>query len=180
MTAIAGILEGGTIWLGGDSAGVDGCYSMQVRSDPKVFKNGEFIFGYTSSFRMGQILQYDFTPPSPHEGDKGIAYMVKRFVPSLMKAFKGAGYQSEEKGEVSGGTFLCGYRSELYQIQCDYQVARVTQPYLACGCGQDIILGSLHATEQFDLDPKERITIALDAAESFSAGVRGPYTIISI
>jgi len=179
MTAIAGIVENGKVWIGGDSAGVGGL-SMQTRSDPKVFINGDFIFGYTSSFRMGQLLEHEFSPPKPFEGEKGMGYMVKRFIPEVKNVLKTGGYQRNEKGHDYGGTFLVGYRGQLYEIECDYQVARVRQTYHACGCGQDLVLGSLHATGTFDLSPKSRITMALDAAVEFSAGVRGPYTILSM
>ncbi len=179
MTAIAGIAENGKVWIGGDSAGVGGL-SLSIRSDPKVFINGEFIFGYTSSFRMGQILEHLFSPPVPYEGENGMAYMVKRFIPGVKEALKNGGYQRHESGQDIGGTFLVGYRGQLYEVESDYQVARVAQPYDACGCGRDLILGSLHATESFGMLPQKRITMALDAAVAFSAGVRGPYTIMSV
>ncbi len=179
MTAIAGIVENGKVWIGGDSAGVGGL-SLSTRSDPKVFINGEFIFGYTSSFRMGQILEHMFSPPVPYENENGMAYMVKRFIPGVKDALKAGGYQHYDNGQEMGGTFLVGYRGTLYEVESDYQVARVRQPYDACGCGRDLILGSLHATEQYELTPEERITMALDAAVAFSAGVRGPYTVLSI
>jgi len=179
MTAIAGIVENGKVWIGGDSAGVGGL-SLSIRSDPKVFINGEFVFGYASSFRMGQILEHMFSPPVPYENENGMAYMVKRFIPGVKDALKAGGYQHYDNGPEMGGTFLVGYRGTLYEVESDYQVVRVRQSYAACGCGRDLILGSLHATEQYDLTPKDRIAMALDAAVAFSAGVRGPYTVLSI
>lgn len=179
MTAIAGIVEDGKVWIGGDSAGAGGL-SMQIRTDPKVFTNGEFIFGYTSSFRMGQLLEYEFSPPTPYEGENGMAYMVKRFVPDVKACLISGGYQTSTNGQDYGGTFLVGYRGQLYEIEGDYQVARMSQTYHACGCGTDLALGSLHTTDQFDLSPKERIVMALNAAAKFSAGVRGPFEVISM
>lgn len=178
MTAIAGIVEDGTLWIGGDSAGVGG-WSMQTRTDPKVFINGDFIFGYTSSFRMGQLLEHEFTPPLPYEGRDGMAYMVKRFIPAVKACLKAGGFQTNKDGQDIGGTFLVGYRGHLYEVSSDYQVARVRQSYHACGCGRDLVLGSLHTTDQFQLSPKVRIDMALSAAVSFSAGVRGPFCILS-
>jgi len=105
-------------------------------------------------------------------------YMVRRFIPAVRELMKNGGYQENRSGQEIGGTFLVGYRGNLYEVGDDYQVARVIQPYHACGCGRDFALGSLHATEQFELPAKERIIMALQAAEEFSAGVRGPYTVI--
>lgn len=179
MTAIAGVVEDGTVWIGGDSAGVSGL-AMQTRSDPKVFVNGEFLFGYTSSFRMGQLLRYEFCPPSRHEGDDDMGFMVKRFIPAVKSCFEAGGFGQNKNDGDWGGVFLVGYRGSLYEVQADYQVGKVNQPYHAAGCGEDLVLGSLHATDEFELEPSERILMALGAAEEFSAGVRSPFLVLSI
>lgn len=177
MTAIAAIVEDGVVWMGGDAAGVGG-YSISYRSDPKVFLNGEFLIGYTTSFRMGQLLQYDFTPPTPNENEVGIEYMVRRFIPAIQQCFRSGGWDREEEGRKVGGTFLVGWRGQLYQIQSDFQVGRTLYPFDAVGCGEDLLLGSLHTTDHYQMTPEERLTIALDAASTFSAGVAKPYTIL--
>jgi hypothetical protein len=48
VTAIAGFVHKGSVWIGGDSAGVAD-YDLHIRADQKVFVNGEFGFGFTSS-----------------------------------------------------------------------------------------------------------------------------------
>jgi hypothetical protein len=60
MTCIAGISdkETGITYLGGDSLGSNG-YSGAINKQHKVFHlqdTNEAIIGYTSSFRMGQLL----------------------------------------------------------------------------------------------------------------------------
>ncbi len=179
MTAIAGIVEDGKIWLGGDAAGTGG-YRSQLRADPKVFVKGEFAFGYTGSFRMGQLIEYEFSAPVPREGEAGMAYMVRRFVPAIKSTFAAGGFHDGENGRVFYGGFLVGYRGQLYEVHGDYQVARITQSYMACGSGHDLALGSLHSTEQFQLKPRERLEMALSAAAEFNAAVRGPFSIVSV
>lgn len=98
MTAIAGIVEDGKVWIGGDSAGVGGT-SLSTRADPKVFKNGEFVFGYTGSFRSGQLLEHSFHPPVPLENESGMAYMVKQFIPGVKSCLKDGGYQRQFDGQ---------------------------------------------------------------------------------
>ena len=45
MTCIIGLVENSKVYIGGDSAGVAG-YGLSVRADEKVFKKGDFIFGF--------------------------------------------------------------------------------------------------------------------------------------
>jgi hypothetical protein len=83
MTCIAGIAQGGKVYIGGDSAGVAGNSQLDVRTDRKVFLSGDFVMGFTTSFRMGQLIQYAFTPPKRHPDKDVMAYMVTEFVDGL-------------------------------------------------------------------------------------------------
>ncbi len=174
MTCIVGLVEGKKVYIGGDSAGVGG-YSLTVRADAKVFTNGAFLFGFTSSFRMGQLLRYAFTPPK-HDSDLGdYQYLATVFVKAVRDCLKEGGFAKKENETERGGTFLLGYRGHLYKIEDDYQVGESTDGYDACGCGQDVALGAMFATEGQAAD--KRIKTALRAAERFSAGVRGPFVV---
>jgi hypothetical protein len=177
MTAIAGFVDGGKVWIGGDSAGVSR-YSLTVRADQKVFRNGDFLFGFTSSFRMGQLLRYSFTPPVPKEGQDLYSYMVTDFINAVRECLKNGGFAAKDKEEESGGCFLAGYRGRLFKVDSDYQVGEPASGYDAAGCGDDIVVGALFAT--VGTDPMTRMTLALQAAERHSVGVRGPFVILSI
>lgn len=177
MTAIAGFVDKGKVWIGGDSAGVVGL-GLTVRADSKVFQNGEFLFGFTSSFRMGQLLRFAFNPPPINEKQDLYAYMVTNFVDAVRACLKAGGYASLKDGEESGGTFLVGVRGRLFVIDSDYQVGEALDGYDSCGCGADIIAGALYATS--GMDPAKRIETALMAAENHSAGVRGPFVVMSV
>lgn len=175
MTCIVGLIHGSRVFIGGDSAGVGG-YDLTVRADKKVFRNGDFVMGFTSSFRMGNLLQHTLTPPRRHPDDDIHKYMVSDFVDAVRECLKKGGYASKEKETESGGTFLVGYSGRLFTIHDDYQVGEGLDNYAACGCGEAYALGSLHASKG---DPRTRVTMALAAAERFSAGVRGPFHVVS-
>lgn len=175
MTCIVGIAENGKVWIGGDSAGVAG-YSLVVRADQKVFENGEFLFGFTSSFRMGQLLRYAFSPPARMENTDDYKYLTTTFIDSVRATLKTGGYATTKEGGEEGGFFLLGYRGKLYSIESDYQVGSAVDSFASCGCGDQIALGSLFST--IGKPPKERIETALRAAERFNAGVRGPFVIL--
>lgn len=176
MTCIVGLVHKEKVYIGGDSAGVGG-YSLSNRADEKIFHNKDFIMGFTTSFRMGQLLRFKFIPPYHKPEKSTYEYMVVDFVEEVRQCLKDGGYASNDKGEEIGGTFLVGYKGELFTIEADYQVGRQIEGYDAVGCGSEIAKGSLYSTSV--LDPEERVKQALQASENFSAGVRGPFHIIS-
>ena len=175
MTCIVGVVDGNRVVIGGDSAGVGGLH-LQIRKDPKVFRNGPFLFGCTSSFRMIQLLQYAFVPPPHHPPElDDSAFMATAFVNAVRDCLKDGGFAAKDRDVESGGTFLVAYRGRLYEVADDYQVGEMADPYNAVGCGYSYALGSLYATE--GQDAEARVTKALEAAERHNAGVRGPWVI---
>jgi len=184
MTCIAAIKTEDGVWMAGDSAGIGGL-SIVTRSDKKVFikkdiVGNEFGFGFTSSFRMGQLLQYNLTIPPLSEMVDAHEYMVTTFVPALRACLKEGGYTTIENAAEKGGTFLVALKSRLFYIDEDFQVGENLPPYSACGCGDDLALGALFATEGLGLSAEKRLNIALAAAQEFSAGVRAPFNIIHV
>lgn len=89
MTCIAAWRDNGRVYVGADSAGVGG-YTLEVRSDEKVFRVGPYVIGFTSSFRMGQVLRYSTTLPAPEDWDVN-RFMATRFVDAVRGALKTAG-----------------------------------------------------------------------------------------
>lgn len=182
MTCIVGLVHDGITYIGGDSLGSNG-YTGTVRKDKKVFKlkdTKQGIAGYTSSFRMGQLLMYATglidkrdEPNIDHE------YLVTKFVPKLIRLFEDGGFGKNNSGDKEGGTFLLGYKDKLYSIHNDYQVGESFDNYQAVGSGESFALGSLFTTEGLGLTPEERIHSALIAASKFSVGVSAPYYIVN-
>lgn len=166
------MVDGGKVYIGGDSAGVAD-YSLTVRADRKVFRNGDFIMGFTSSFRMGQLLAHAFTPPKRHPDTDVYKFMVTDFINSVRDCLKAGGFATKQNEVESGGMFLVGYEGRLFSVQDDYQVGENLDGFDACGCGCEIAFGALYANRSSK--PKDRVRIALEAAERFSAGVRGPF-----
>ncbi len=181
MTCIVGVKDRGKVYIGGDSLGSNSWLQKTVRSDQKVFVKDEFAFGFTSSFRMGQILQYSFSIPT-HSADvtDDMEYMVNVFIPALMKAFEEHGYGKHgNTHDKTGGVFLVGYRGELYKIENDFQVGKSTNSYYACGCGEDLALGALFVMNKA-LSPRTKIQQAIRAAAHHSGGVAEPIHIVHV
>lgn len=176
MTCIAAVVSDGRVHIGGDSAGVSG-FDLVVRRDPKVFLRGEFAFGFTTSFRMGQLIQHSLSvPPPPKKRSDLQRYMVADFTDALRSALKASGWQRKQEEQEVGGTLLVGVRGRLFRICDDYQVGESASGFDAVGCGSGYALGALHASA--GLRPKRRLLLALRAAERWSAGVRGPFRFV--
>lgn len=178
MTCIVGVAHGGAVIIGGDSAGVAG-WSLTVRKDAKVFRRGPMAFGFTTSFRMGQILRYSLKVPDHPDGMAEDEYMATRFVDAVRESLKDGGYASKDNEREEGGHFLVGYRGRVFHVGGDYQVGESVHGFAAVGCGEDIALGSLWQSRGY-ADPHQRAADALAAAEQFSAGVRGPFAFAHI
>lgn len=179
MTCIVGLVEGDTVWIGGDSAAVGG-YDLTVRTDEKVFRNGPMLFGFTSSFRMGQLLRYALIIPERHPKVDLNKYMVTTFNDAVRECLKTNGFATKDKEREEGGTFLVGFAGKLYTIYGDYQVGIALDGYDAIGCGDQVARGALYAGPFTTLSGRARVELALQAAERFSAGVRGPFDIDSV
>ena len=91
MTCLIGLVEDGKVYMGGDSAAVTGYDTRQAKA-PKVFENGEFLMGYTTSFRMGQLLQYHLTIPKQTSHESDMSYMVTTFIDAVRDCFKNQGF----------------------------------------------------------------------------------------
>lgn len=181
MTCIVGIEHDGDVWMAGDSAGVSG-WTVTQRADEKVFERGPFVFGFTTSFRMGQLLRYRLDVPVQKELgsklDDDHAFLATTFVDAVRKCLKDGGFATtKDEGEV-GGTFLVGYRGRLYEVGNDYQVGRSIHGFDAVGCGDHLALGALDATRDLDMEPMRRIGLALEAAARFSTGVAPPFHVV--
>jgi len=181
MTAIVGYIDQQTkkVYIGGDSAGVSG-YDLHVRADQKVFVNDGFAMGFTTSFRMGQLLRYAFEPPLHKDDADLMEYMVTDFVDTLRKCLKEGGFAEKKSERETGGTFLVGHRGRLFYIEDDYQVGEMVVPYSAVGCGDSYALGALRILHETAYTPEEKVRRALEAAETYSNGVRGPFHIVSV
>ncbi len=183
MTCIVGFANEKKMILMGDSAGTSG-YDVVIRSDPKVFtleqKGGpNVLIGFTSSFRMGQLLM-TLEVPRDDIGEP-FGFMIARFIPAVRKLFAQGGFLVKENGREEGGKFLVGYRGKLFTIDSDFQVGIAADQYDSIGCGESYALGVLDVLLcQKDADPRQALTVALQLAEKRSGAVRGPFRTVEV
>lgn len=176
MTCIIGLEENGKAYLGADSAGTAG---MQQWTSlvPKLFINGDFTIGYTSSYRMGQILQFaNF--PKPEDGVYSEKYMVTQFVEFIRGEFKDKAYSIIKENQETGGFFIVGVSNRVFYIESDYQVQIHADGIYTTGCGEEFARGAMMALKE--LPPKERILKSLEISAEASAGVAPPFHFLEV
>jgi ATP-dependent protease HslVU (ClpYQ) peptidase subunit len=174
MTCVAGIVHDGKVTIGGDSAGVcpvDG--KLQLRKDPKVFRNGEYLIGVSGSWQVNHILRFTRLPDGNAVSSvEPFMHMVKAFLPAVKEAVQGCTDEFE---------LLVGFHGRLFHVYNTGQVSEEQAPYEAIGSGDQVARGALHALALVSYEifsERERIEAALTAAERFCSDVRGPFTII--
>lgn len=184
MTCIAAVIgDDGTVYIGGDSAGIsdDSVISLGIGKETKVWDNGGILFGASGSFRVSQVLRWGMTIPPFDLEKEALEYITGPLVDAMRNALLGAGsltvWEEDSTEGIDGGLVLA-YGGRVFEVYGDFGVGEMVHGYGATGCGAPIAVGSLATTEGMGLKPLKRIKLALDAAERHSAGVRGPMTIL--
>ena len=180
MTCIVGLVQDGKVNIGADSQGTDGRWNATQRKDPKVFTRDGIIFGFTSSYRMGQLLRYKLEIPRRFQDESIEEFMHTRFIEEVRTTFTEGGFGKTDSGEQSGGSFLVGVEGRLFHIESDFQVGESELPFDACGCGDAFALGALTVLDRLLGETAEhRVTEAIKVAALHSAGVGGAVTVLS-
>lgn len=178
MTCIVGVVEKGTVYIGGDSASVAG-WTSRVTRLPKVFRRGPFLIGYTTSFRMGQLLEHALNVPAQGAKERDdMRYMVTVFAEHVRQLLKERGVAKIEANAESGGQFLVGYRGRLYSVQSDFQVNEMADGFDAVGSGAEYALGAIAALK--GQPPVQRLKRALAISAHFNMGVSAPFFVKSL
>jgi ATP-dependent protease HslVU (ClpYQ) peptidase subunit len=163
MTCLVGLIDNDRVFIGGDSAAVAGD-AVETRLNRKVFRNGDYVIGFTGSFRVGQLLQYATLPDV--EGD-AMEHIVNEIVPLLTRM------AGKETDEILIGVTANGKAGRLFKVSSDYSVAEY-DTYTAAGQGEPYALGRLHGSLGA---PEQRVVAALAAAEAHCGAVRAPFHI---
>ena len=183
MTCIVAIKDKSALWMGADSAAVNGWYARTIVSDEKVFirqsLQGQtgFIMGVAGYPRTTQLLRYKMNIPEiPANENDLMRYMVTAFIDAMRTCFHEAGHaRKKDNEEEFDSEILIGVNGRIFTVNTNYQIIESEKPYDAIGCGTDYALGVLYTTEKEA--PRKRIKKALEAAAYFNAGVSEPFVI---
>lgn len=184
MTCIIAIKNAdGSITLGGDKA-ASSDYESRVTTMPKIFKVGDFHFGYTTSFYMGQILQYGFSAPVRPVGISDHEYLFIHVRNALTNLFEREkfGVRDEKSIERRFGTFIIIYRGHVYEVQDNMSMLEYTDDVTVVGCGMHCALGAIYSLKQHvpDMSSEQMIRSALRSCSRVLTAVSEECDIIEI
>ena len=162
MTAIAGLIDGTDVWLGGDSA-LTCAYTMALTlgATPKVYTRESvesrpetWGFGFAGSVRLAQVVRYEMDLPlcTAEDAKDMDKFMVKDFIDLLRQASDKAGHTRRISGQESAhnAQLMVAFRGHLWTVYSDWQIERSVYPYAAIGIGFPYALGSLHASSYME------------------------------
>lgn len=170
MTCIIGI-EGRDwkVYMWWDKISSNGTSSDET-TDPKVFRNGELLFGTCGSMRMRNLLQYKLQVPVQANKQKDYKYLVDVVITSIIKTYDEWWFTRKEEDAKKGGHVLIWYRWAVYVLQSDFSVYRSSRWFKALGCWSDYAEWALHLVNyKFD-NPRKAIATAIIAAHEFCPG----------
>ena len=176
MTCIVGLEHDGRVLIGGDVQGT-GRNNKVVHTQPKVFNRTGIIFGYTTSYRFGQILECGIQDPVVPDKENDIyRWLINVLIPDIRANLKSSGFEG-------GGSCLIGIKSQLWELQPDFSVLRSVRGYAAVGSGCEYAMGSMMSIcAEFPKtrnDAERAISRSIEAAGTFSPSVGIESRIIS-
>lgn len=170
MSCAIGIVNENGVWIGADSAATTSDGETRPFHAQKIFRNRDYLFAYIGSVRGGQILfpKY-FKPP------KDIDFLIDGIIEQCSE--KGClGVDQEFQTQVHKCNYLIGFKGKLYEVLVDFQLNEI-KDYTCVGSGSPYAFGSLYTTRKTNLNPEQRIKMALGAAAMFDTSTGPPFIV---
>lgn len=159
MTCIIAHTNGTSSFIAGDKLGSNG-FTKSIQTEPKVFEK-EFIrinddagltrtkevmaIGYTTSFRMGQLLTYNLNLPQQDSHETFPQYLVLKVIPIIRQMFKDEWGSRDTSQDVGGGQFIILHNHTIYEVQEDFAVLQPKTQITAVGSGTYHAIASMSA-----------------------------------
>lgn len=189
MTCIIAHTNGTTSFIAGDKLGSNG-FTKAIQTEPKVFEK-EFIklhedgltrtkevmaLGYTTSFRMGQLLTYNLVLPEQAPNETFPQYLVLKVIPLIRKMFKDEWGSRDASQDVGGGQFIILHNHTIYEVQEDFAVLQPKTSITAVGSGTYHAIASMEAYSEVEKETKVPLH---ERVESIFKIVSGNVTSVS-
>lgn len=145
MTCIVAIETKDNIILAGDKLGSTDYYT-EVYSRPKVFRNGDFLIGYTTSYHMGQLLEFEWKQPTKEEGISDDVYIYRDVRQSIKRMFECNDFGQAKAGDFNEpdlGNFIFIYKNKIYSYEPNSAILEHIN-VASCGSGSLVMKGAVY------------------------------------
>lgn len=173
MTCIAAIVQNGKSYIAGERGASTDSSIFQI-AEPKVWKTGEYLFGYYGTF-MGERLKFNFQPPKMTKNTDLVTFMNSTFLQALHQCYQDWWIEKHEDTEL-----IVVVRGKIFVHNAqDMSMTMYDTDFLAEGSGAEYAVGSLYSTNKLGMNPEERLQIAMQSAITFSPTCVGPIDIVT-
>lgn len=172
MTVIAAVSDGKHVFLAGDSALTSEDHVF-LSADPKVFERDGLVLGFCGSLRFGELIALSPIPKLSGDPDLWIRRDVCR---AFQQAARDRGFELGDGNEQDDSEAIIGLNGTIYVVSTGAVAYRHRGNFAAIGSGAPWAEGSLHSSSG---KPRQRLTKALEASETYCAGVRRPWSFAS-
>ena len=124
----------GKIVLATNKRGSNGS-AKRTYTKPKIFKNGDFYIGYTTSFYMGRLLQHIWIPPEKKPNQLDDEYLFRDVIKSLHRMFENNDFDFGAKGD---GIFILVYKDRIFKVFSNMSFLEV-DTFVSIGCGSEVM-----------------------------------------
>lgn len=174
MTCIAALIDAdGKGHIASDSLGSNG-HTKSLNKNRKIFTKEGMLIGYTSSYRMGQLLEYSLCLPQRKVSQDIESYMYVDFINAVRNLFTDNGFTKVDYSVEFGGNFVVITEGHLFEVQRDFSLLETQEPFTACGSGEDYAIAALDVLHKRGrLTPKNMLTEAIETAAKYVTSVGG-------
>lgn len=146
MTTLVGIHYKDKVVIAADSQITEDNLRTISLSTPKIVHVGKYLVGIVGDTRPGDILAYNWKPPT-YKGEDPVQFMGKKVMPSILTAFKENNYDPypAEKDKEAGFDYLVAFNGFLFHIACDLSFISSEKGIYGLGTGGQFAMGYLYS-----------------------------------
>lgn len=172
MTCIVGLVDNGKVYMGSDRGMSDKRFIASSLT-PKIRKIGPILIGYSASRGTGQLAHFlNYSKPDLSNVERWVRMEMCKTLQEASEIYK-----VDISAETNAADFLVGVGGKLFEVSTeDWSVSEYE--VIATGSGYQYALGSLHATATYDISPRERVKMSLEAAIKYSPSCQSPIDIL--
>lgn len=172
MTCIIGLVEDGTVYMGGDSR-LNFGGSIETHPRGKLLRKGELLIGTCGLSITRNLVEHVMVVPERPDDISDETYIVAHVIAVLHDLMHTHSLDFSESGAI------IGYRQQVYRVSSDYSVTTNMHGVYCIGSGESLALGAMTALKDI-LPPTARILRALEIASEFNDGCAPPFYVESI